>query len=128
MKHLKIFEESWYDEPKVGDYVICTESYYSISMCCLEPEKVIDFLSQNIGQIVYEDSEEFSSFHLPTSFLVSYESANLSDFDEISLSTFEYDPKTRKNNCRCFSRKEILHFSPNKRDLSIYVDVKKYNL
>ena len=109
MKHIKKYEHTIEDEhiqlPQIGDYVICTDKHIA------SIDKNFDeFLKNNIGKIIKTPS------HNKTSYDVKY---RLIPNNVIIYFT---------NNIRSFYPKEILHHSPNKEDLELYVQANKYNI
>ena len=111
MKHIKTYKDKSKDKktPQIGDYVICTATDNHPETNLIE---VRDFLSVNIGKYVNNDRTGW----LP--YIIEYENVP----SELNISNFNC------NMSRFVSRKEILHFSPNKEDLEIYTDTNKYNL
>ena len=98
MKHIKLFTESLKKQPQIGDYVICKD---------ISSNRINEWIKNRIGKI--EEIIEESSF----SFVVEY---------------LENPSDNNENYSRRFNRKEILHFSPNKEDLEMYINANKYNL
>jgi hypothetical protein len=103
MKHLKIYEEL-YDEPNIGDYVICKLNIVN---------SILDnFYQTTIGKIV-------SAIRIsPTKRLYRVEYENTPDKN----GTKQF-PHRRE-----FATDEILHYSKNREDLEAILDAKKYNL
>ncbi len=105
--NFKIFEKLDTDIPKLHDYVICYNQYYSID--------VNNYLMSKIGkiyQISYSDGKPLYSVI----------------FDElIKLPNHKYEQDSL-----VFWKNEIKHWSNNKKDLEqfveIYDDITKYNL
>jgi hypothetical protein len=103
----KIFENSK-QEPKIGDYVICT---------LLDPDIINknpilnDFLSNNIGKIIEIGQDRIKLY------VVKYD-----NIPEVISYRFSHD------NTRLFAKDDFLYFSSNKEDLEIYLNSKKYNI
>ena len=90
-----------------GDWVICTvRNYNSISA------ELINFLNTNIGKYMENDHTNFRPY------VIKYE--NVPQILNIG--------KFNGNMTRYVDKNEIIHFSPNKEDLQIYIDANKYNL
>jgi hypothetical protein len=108
MKYIKQYEEL--KEPQIGDYVIATDS---------EINSLNTFLIKSIGKIVYRYSVfQDSITNNGPDYLISYE-----DIPENIKQDFHWPDDSRP-----FYKKEILHISPNKEDLKVYVNAIKYNL
>lgn len=99
------------DEPMIGDYVICkTNKFHS--------EDLNDFLKINIG--LYSGYARFDG-----SYTIRY--INIpKNLKYAFWGTFIR--KTINSGHINMNRNEILHYSPNKEDLNIYLDLQKYNL
>ena len=122
MKHIKKFEGSWYNKPdyiapiaeylQIGDYVICKEGYNL---------DLNTFLSTHIGQVVSNKVSERVGDG--ADYMIQY------NYWEIPKNIREFFQwKKHKKNCRGMNKSEIVHFSKNKKDLEIFIDIKKYNL
>jgi len=112
MKHLKKFE-SIEDNPQIGDYVICEDQYD-------DEEEIATFISQNIGQCI--DINKGSQTD-KISYFIQYKNVpNNELFFEHTVINKNY------TNVLEMFLEEIIHFSKNKEDLQIYLDVNKYNL
>lgn len=107
MKYIKKFE-NLQTEPQIGDYVICKEIFFSE-----KKEELNNFLKNNIGKYInYETSKPDFPYE------VEYE--NIPEI--IKKNNFGDD------NCRYFTRDEILYFSSNEDDFESYIISNKYNL
>ena len=89
-------------EPQIGDYVIC-DDYFNI---------VKSFITINIGKIV--------------DILLSSDAPYIVQYNNIP--TYLYTFFDNEKNTRPMSRKEIIYFSPNKADVELYLQSKKYNI
>ena len=109
MKYIKRFENIE-NTPKIGDYVICQD--------IIARYEVKDFISNNIGQIIYIviDTGSFS---------VQYENVP-KEFKSFFYST-EYKMKYYSG-LRKMMPEEIIKFSKNKEEIEDYLITKKYNL
>lgn len=103
MKYIKKFEDI--NEPEVGDYVICSEEHDGLS------KKLIDFTSNNIGQLIEIDGTQYYPF------VVKYD-------DNVPLEL----EVNFLHNTRGMMRAEIIHYSKNKEDLEMILNANKYNL
>jgi hypothetical protein len=97
-------------EPKIGDYVICKETFGN--------ENKIKFLNTNIGKIINIDRTNKNFY------IVEYENIPKSLIQFFTLNNTNYNI----DNTRTITRKEIIHFSPNKEDLLPYLYANKYNI
>ena len=95
-------------EPEIGDYVIC----YGIS-----PELNV-FLSLNIGEIV-KIGENYVDKKL---YFVHYTHVPK------RLKKYHFEGDDFAKNCKAFLEEEIKYLSKTKKDLEIYIDIKKYNV
>ena len=114
MMHIKTYEHRslHIDEPQVGDYVICREHF-------IPAKDTVDFISNNVGHLVMikENNIKSAAFR---GYIVQYEN--------IPKDIRGFGRYYNFENCRLMRRHEILHWSKNKEDLEIYIDVKRYNL
>lgn len=120
MKYIKVFEDIK-NIPKIGDYVICQDS--------LARYEVVEFISNNIGQII----APFHSipFHPTTpknpsepQFVIQYENIP----EELKYSFYYENNMKYYSGLRNMALNEIIKFSKNKEELEDYLVAKKYNL
>ena len=116
MIYIKNFENIFNSNtPKIGDFFVCKLTAETVnwprSIGLPGPSSIAaksyldDFLSQNIGQCVDKSSSIY---------IIKYDNAP----DSIYFI-----------NNRFYARNEnIVHWSKNKKDLEIYIDMNKYNL
>lgn len=98
MRYIKTYEEL-NNGPKLGDYVICFNPYYSMEWN--------NYLMSKIGQIVYINNDKNGKEFFTVK------------FDEpIKLPNAVWDDERR-----CFWRSEIKHWSKNRKDLEQYADL-----
>lgn len=113
MKYLKTYEKNNFNTPKVGDYVLVNVDYPEIEF--------INFLSNNIGQIIDIDDSGYQDYH------VKYN--NVPEQMEIRTAHMNngyghaFDEGTWK-----VDKSEIYAFSKNKEDLKIMIAANKYNI
>ena len=100
MRYIKTYEQEL-NNPKIGDYVICKEE---------SKARLDKFLSFNIGRILLRQDGKYK-------YIVTFD-----NIPEDILDRFSVDGE------RAYSRAEILHFSPNKEDLELYIRASKYNI
>ena len=115
MKYIKTFESL--KTPEVGDYVICTD-------LTSVPEYVLEFIENNIGQIV--------EIEMPTSWQLSSREENpyCVYFENAPYNkTPNYFPKHKEFlSCRWFNLREIKYISKNKEELKYIINAKKFNI
>jgi hypothetical protein len=117
----KLFETVNIDEPKVGDYVICSEIadvvFYKNEDWYNDYIELINILKDKIGKIVIIDE---------LSYLVEYKDVP----KKLRQDFFVHNDK-KQLVCRRFAREDIVFWSKNKKDLS-NIDLlrksKKYNI
>lgn len=117
MKYLKsLYENIISTEPKIGDYVICTDIE--------DKPEFINFLNNNIGKIVMikrniPDNDKLTNVYV----------AKFDNIPENIKSFFKYRSINNTHyNLRGFYPHEIINFSENKNDLLTYLTANKYNL
>lgn len=110
MKYLKKFNENIENDIKIGEYVICEDKFNN-------NEQLKSFIRNNIGQFVSDEPEEYD-FDIQFPYIIKYKNIP----DEINIEEFFV------NNKIAMIRDEIIHHSPNEKDLQIYIDINKYNL
>jgi len=112
MKYLKTYEEVNERELQIGDYIFCDGSFgFS--------EEVANFIENNIGQYVANDSNDRDIL------IIQYENVP----NELRKNLYYTDENyTTYENAAIMERWEIKYWSPNKEDLEIYLDSNKYNL
>jgi len=119
MKHLKTIENTSI-KLQIGDYVICDEnSSY--------PDELVEFLNNNIGQVVEfrnDNNSTANSFH---SLNKNYNIFVVYNNIPISIVNKFYYHKYI-NYCRLFSMNEIKVYSSNSKDLEFIIDANKYNI
>jgi len=95
------FNENNNDEPKVGDYVICTENQLD--------HEFNNFIADNIGKIIVISNDKYAYeiryYNIPYRF-----------------NDYFY------NDIRGFGEYEIIHFSKNKAELETILATKKFNI
>lgn len=101
MKHIKSFESL--NTPQIGDYVLYKKNNSEII-------DIYDFLNNNIGQYIGDKN------HL---MVIKYDNIPF----EIEQNYFNKTKNTINLNPR-----DIIEFSPNKKDLELILKAKKYNL
>ena len=101
MKHIKK------SKPQINDYVICNENSFD--------KPLQEFLSNNIGQIIYKDNNG--------DFYVQYN--NIPHNIRLNFRIL-FDQK--QSNVRFMLAKEIIFFSPNISDCETFLASNKYNL
>ena len=121
----KIFEKVD-NEPKIGDYVICSEleSYKDIG--------IEYFLSENIGKcinIIYNNNfgEGSDKKYIIEYYNIPYKIKNYFKFDKVTGVPYG-SGSSIVTNCRIMSRQEVIHSSEDKDYLKIILISKKYNL
>ena len=117
MKYLKTYENL--NEPQIGDYCICYEER-------LDPNDndniiLINFLKNNIGKIIRERDPNIDAINPNIHFFVQYENIP----KELYI-FFRF--VNGRNDVRGMSKKEILKYSKNKKELEIFIDINKYNI
>ena len=120
MKHLKLYE-SFEKEPQIGDYVICEDSLVNArgKRGVHDENDFIDFITNNVGQYIAENNGEYS---------FSYQFRYVIKYENIPKNIVGYFTNGRFEDVRGMKREEILYFSPNKEDLDLIINAKKYNL
>lgn len=107
MKYLKTYEKSNERKLQVGDYVICEDRGIF---------ELANFTMNNIGQFVKMDSDGF--------YIIRYENVP----KELKNSMVYISNNKKYYDCVIMEKSEIKHWSKNKEDLYIYLDVNKYNV
>ena len=117
MKYLKTYEQNKTLEPNVGDYVICEDSFFS------NKDGAVDFINNTIGQIV--KVKPTASMIYDKTYEVEYKNIpkNLASYFE-----FDNDVDDKYTGILFTRRKEIIHFSPDKKRLETILLNKKYNI
>jgi hypothetical protein len=110
MKHLKKYEQLKEQEPKIGDFVICTDNGIT------NDKNFESYLNTNIGKIILirdNDKDPYCVLYedIPSNFKV--------------YASIVHD-KIRK--LIKFNRDEIKYFSKNKEDLERIIIANKYNI
>jgi len=106
MKYIKTYE-TLNDFPKNGDYVICKNDYLYVAT---DRDDLNNFLKNNIGQIVDIQNLKYS-------YIIK--------FNNVPTDIRDY---FNTDYLRGFTRREILHYSKNKKDLELFINVNKFNL
>lgn len=125
MKHLKIYEN--FDDPQVGDYVICKDSKYSPD----DPDdiEIISFFENNIGQYISVNgrgtSPENDYFQFIPEYKYIIEYINIPDNLK---GHFEFYINDREKYVRGMKRDEILYWSDDKKELEAILAANKYNI
>ena len=109
MKYIKLFEHS--DEPKIGDYVICTSTDFPAFG---------KFLEQNIGQIINIEVRTTQQ-NKYVFYRIEYNLKNTSKFANYFL-------KSQGKYYRASKLDNILYYSNNIEKLKIYIDTIRYKL
>lgn len=104
MRYIKTYEDLT-DTPQVGDYVIVDSS---------KMKDLHEFFDSEIGKIDSINQKESECKGWP--YYVTFEK-------RIPSSSFG-----ESDDMMAFKQQEFLAWSPNKEDLKIYMDTKKYNL
>jgi hypothetical protein len=99
-----------YNQPKVGDYVICEDNS---KINIISNASLNNFLHSSIG-VITRIRDDWESRNFP--YVVKYK--EIPDYIRNRFHSRE----------REFKLEEILHWSNNEKDLEIYIDVNKYNL
>ena len=114
MKHIKKFESL--DEPQVGDYVACEESWmFAVS----------EFISNNVG--IFKFKYDFDN----SEYAVKYDFDNseyVIEYDNIPEEFLDYFDHLESGDCRDMTRDEIKFWSKDKSEVEDYIEAKKYNL
>jgi len=117
------FNENKIEEPKEGDYVISNFSYNN--------KKWQDYINSHIGQIdKIQDKHGVISNIFYTKYYVPISTIN----DIFPVSTHSWERETFKEDSggkyimMTFESKDILYYSPNKRDMERKLKTKKYGL
>lgn len=118
MKHLKSFENTIEPQPQIGDYVICKDSLQ-------EDNDISDFIDNNIGKFVKYTNKNDEVDPKIYPYLIKY---TIPKSLTKNLLSNEFSHCKNIKNCRGFAKSEIIHFSPSKEDLEIYINATKYNL
>jgi len=120
MKYIKTFENLT-DEPQIGDYVVCEDSVFNKNDGSRD-EKIIDFITNNVGQYIQDNDGKFGSGFYK--YVIKYENvpSDVSGFEFIVNGDGELDK------IRIMTRKEILFYSKNKKDCEEFIVAKKYNV
>ena len=118
MKHIKKFESL--DEPQVGDYVACEESWmFAVS----------EFISNNVGILKFKHDYDYEYAveydNIPKEFSYYFDHLN---FDHLNFDHLEYDMGKGSGDCREMIRDEIKFWSKDKSEVEDYIEAKKYNL
>lgn len=104
----KIFENN--KEPKIGDYVVCYDG----------DSELKDFMFNNIGQIVKINKKGYGHKNNLGHYLVKYKNYPKELENEFTWDDIDGGRPMRKY--------EILHFSKNKKELEMFIQMNKYNL
>jgi hypothetical protein len=105
MKYLKSYENK--SNPKIGDYVVCTDINTPL----------VEFIENNVGQFIKYNKDPMSKNDYP--YTIRY--FNIPE----KIMKLQFDIT---NNERVMSRKEILFFSPNKKECETFIKSRKYNI
>ena len=105
--YLKTYEQNIGYGPKIGDYVICEENIAN-----LERKK---YTSENIGKFVSDDGGLY---------VIVYKNVPKKLKSHLQFN----GPEMGKGYYALMFKEEIIHWSKNKKDLEIFLDIKKYNL
>lgn len=121
MKHILTYEKLK-SNPQIGDYVLCIDRYETVN------KKVIEFIENNIGQIVEytklsgDISPEMKKVY---PYVVKYKiPKDFFSFDEFN-DNFTVDERPK---LRLMGKKEIIFFSPNLKDAKDFLTAKKFNI
>lgn len=116
MKHLKKYENSDNEKPKVGDFVICDDGLNSNAK--KEEIKVNEFLKNNIGVI------KFLNPNVHFDYLIEYDiDWSTCGFDQRYFQLREDPPGYRMMNYE-----DIIYWSKYKKDCEMYLMGYKYNI
>jgi len=144
MKYIKKYEnmiEDDHKEPEVGDYVICqdTASIGKMNVYFSTKPKFIDYLSNNIGQIVKILTKKYDEDD--NEILVKYDNipTNILSYGFMMIDNLKKDVEIETipdlkildelyTNITSFEFNEIIYFSNNKSDVETYIQANKYNL
>ena len=117
MKYIKTYE-MLQTEPEIGDYVICKETFVSMTKSI-----TLNFIAENIGKIIGKCKCNQSDIN-PSLYIIEYENIPKEIRSEFDLS----DNDRYYYNVRVMYEKEILHCAKDPKELEIYLAAKKYNL
>jgi hypothetical protein len=119
MKYIKLFEDidNNLHDLQVGDYVIC---YCSDPDRDFDADSINSFLSNSIG-LVFEPSSNYEESFLKKQGYFKYPVK----YDNVPDDMLNY---FNSSDYRYMYFKEILHWSSNREDLEIYLDINKYNI
>ena len=106
MKYIKQYNESIKNEPHIGDYILLKNNVSDV-------EHIQKFVSNNIGQYIRKNK-------YTKGYVIQYEGRwnRKRPKSVVEPANFIFQ----------VSKKEILYFSSNKKDVEIYLEAKKYNL
>jgi len=115
MKYLKKFEDTNVDEPKVGDYVIISDSMDYGSHIY---DAYVYFVNNNIGKLysIKNEYSDYSDYYRVLFYNIP------KDAEEWFSENYDGDKYI------IVDREDIVYWSKNKEDLEPYIQAKKYNL
>ncbi len=123
MKHLKTFENNNLLSPTPGDYVLCTTRTPKMKT------ELGEFLKHNIGKVV--DWFDYDHHHTHDGNIEVYRRFVV-EFENLPEEFRHSNPKILSNlpnkNCMIFPLKTIVELSPNKEELEVSMQTKKYNI
>lgn len=112
MKYLRTYEQINKEEPQIGDYVLCDESFFS--------EPIASIVNDNIGQYVAKSNDNF--------FIVFYEDLKDLNIKHAGYMTAKDENGNYHESVALMAKWEVKYWSPNRDELEIFISSKKYNL